>query len=123
MITHSTNKDKVQVNLENVYAYVKEQFSNKTISRQNAKKIVLIFTNGKARINIKSAMEGEKAMLEGNGIIIYAIGSGMDVDYNGLAQLVTDKFNIFITKKHLPMDSLDVLQSEFVYNKCDLKGE
>jgi hypothetical protein len=114
---------KAQVHLETVYAYVKDNIFNKTISRQGAKKFFLIFTNGKADINDESALERDKAMLEANDVNIVAIGSGGDVSLEGLLKLVTDPFNVFITNKDLPMSNLDVLQSYFVYNKCDLKGE
>ena len=121
MIAQSTSKNRVD--LETVYTYVRGNIFNETFSRQNAKKFFLVFTNGNVEINDVGVLEREKSMLEDEGIKIFAIGSGGDSNMKGLIQLVTDTFNVFITGKNSPLRNLDVLQSEFVYNKCDLKGE
>jgi hypothetical protein len=122
MVSKSSDEHQGQSHLETVFAYVRDEIFNNTFSMRTAKKIFLIFTNGHAHVNSKSTFESEKSMLEGDGVNIVAVGSGEDIDMNGLIQLVTDTFNVFVTSHDLPMNNLDVLQSEFVYSKCNLTG-
>ncbi|XP_053374908.1 uncharacterized protein LOC128547167 [Mercenaria mercenaria] len=120
MIPHSKA---VRVPMNTLYKHARTQIFNNSVSRQNAKKFLIIFTNGTVNANNKSDLEREKSLLEAEGVNIIAVGSGEDANFGGLIQLVTDTFDVFVTSKDLPLSNLDVLQSEFVYNKCDLKGE
>ncbi|XP_060605531.1 collagen alpha-3(VI) chain-like, partial [Ruditapes philippinarum] len=122
MVSKSPDEHQAQLHLETVFAYVRDKIFNKTFSMRIAKKLLLIFTNGKAHVNSESTFESEKSKLEADGVNIVAVGSGEDVDMNGLIKLVTDRFNVFVTSHDLPMNNLDVLQSEFVYSKCNLTG-
>ncbi|XP_060605527.1 uncharacterized protein LOC132758024 [Ruditapes philippinarum] len=112
-----------ELHLETVFAYVRDKIFNNTFSLRIAKKFLLIFTNGKAHVNSKSTFESEKSILEADGVNIVAVGSGEDIDMNGLIKIVTDTFNVFVTTHDLPMNNLDILQSEFVNSKCNITGE
>lgn len=114
--------------LEHVLEHARIKIFNTTSSRARAKKMLLIFTDGKVTAFDRSRLQIEKLLLEAMGVHMFAISctdetaGGSDVNLPGLYDLVTDSFNVFITKKGL-FGSLDVLQAEFEYDKCELKGE
>lgn len=116
-------KEFAQLPIVKVLSYARTQIFNNIDSRGSGKKFLLIFTNGQHRTTDVNELNREKEVLEAHGVHIIAVGSGDGLCVKGLFELVTDAFNVFITGKDTPESNLDVLQSQFVYNKCDLKGE
>ena len=67
-------------------------------------------------------LEQLKNNLKLNKIQTIVIGNGNDANVEGLLSIVTDSFNVFLCMQDSSMDNLDVLKTDFVYNKCDLKN-
>lgn len=131
-MTEDVNNIKIEINkiekstctekipMSKVYEFVRHQFTN--ASRSDARRFLVVFTNGDISNDNVNNLEAEKSELEATGVRIIVVGSGLDVNFPGLYDMVTDSYNVFLTDEEVPVN-LDVLQSEFVYNECDLKGE
>lgn len=109
ILEQSTNH--YQIPTEDIYTHARRRIFNSTVTRQDAKKFLLIFTNGNHFVKHSDVLEREKSLLKADGVNIIAVGSGNNVTLDGLYRLVTDTFNVFVINDILPITSLNVLQS------------
>lgn len=90
---------------------IQESFLPDNGGRVNAKKFVILLTNGQFQLGTNE--------IGHNNVTLFVIGLGLDVNMDGLLSLVDDPNFVFLTQANEEPTNLDVIQTEFIYSFCD----
>lgn len=67
-------------------------------ARANVPKVILVITDGEA--TDKEKLTSELAQLAKDGVLIYAVGVGEDINEEELKEIATDKDSVYFTRNY-----------------------
>ena len=93
------------------------QSYNKSSGRENARKFLIILSNG--RYEEPSEIQNEMArILEHVDVKVFVVGVGPEIDMGGLLSLAKEANHVFVAQDDSDYSNFNVMKSEFTYNVC-----